>query len=188
MPSRTEIRIAGFGGQGVVLAGYVLGKAVSIHSGKYATLTQSYGPESRGSACSAQVILSDAEIFYPALIKPDVVLVMSQEAESIFAGQIKEEGIVLYDSSLVTPSSDETNYLGIPATEIASGLGKKIVANMIMLGFFANQTKVVSLDSLRQTVAEVVAKQHLELNMKALYAGYSYVPGQPIFTIKQEKT
>src|SRR3989304_3127627 len=102
---KTEIRIAGLGGQGVILAGYILGKTASIYSNKHATLTQSYGPESRGSACSAQVILSDSEIFYPALIKPDILLVMSQEAETKFSGQVKKEGIILYDSSLVTPSS-----------------------------------------------------------------------------------
>jgi len=180
MPNRTEIRIAGFGGQGVVLAGYILGKAGSIYSNKHATLTQSYGPESRGSACSAQVVLSDGEIFYPALIKPDILLVMSQEAETKFSGQVKKEGIILYDSSLVTPSSDGIKYVGIPATELAGELGKKIVANMIMVGFLASQTEVITLEALRQAVIGVVAKQHLELNMKALYAGYSYKPAKPI--------
>src|SRR4030067_1594161 len=103
MPNRTEIKIAGFGGQGVLLAGYILGKAGSIYSNKHATLTQSYGPESRGSACSAQIILSDSEIFYPALIQPDILVVMSQEAEAKFSNQVKKEGLILYDSCLVTP-------------------------------------------------------------------------------------
>ena len=183
MPNRTEIKIAGFGGQGVVLAGYILGKAGSIYSNKHATLTQSYGPESRGSACSAQVVLSDGEIFYPALIKPDILLVMSQEAETKFSGQVKKEGIILYDSSLVVPSSDGINYVGIPATELAAELGKKIVANMIMVGFLASQTEVITLEALRQAVIGVVAKQHLELNLKALYAGYSYNPSKFI-TVK----
>lgn len=180
MSKRTEIRIAGFGGQGVILAGYVLGKASTIYGNKYATLTQSYGPESRGSACSVQVILSDSEIFYPALIQPDILVAMSQEAEAKFSSQIKKEGIILYDSSLVTPGIDEIKTAGIPASDLAAGLGKKIVANMIMLGFLARQTNATSLEALRQAVISIVAKQHLELNLKALETGYSYLPSKPI--------
>ncbi len=180
MHKRTEIRIAGFGGQGVVLAGYILGRAASIHGDQHATLTQSYGPESRGSACSAQVILSDGEIFYPALILPDILLVMSQEAETKFSSQIKKEGIILYDSSLVVPYREDVKYLGLPATEMAQELGKKIVANMIMLGILVRQTGVVKLEALKEAVKEVVAKQHIELNMKALDAGYSFNPSKPV--------
>lgn len=179
MSKRAEIRIAGFGGQGVILAGYALGKAAAIYESKYATLTQSYGPESRGSACSAQLILSDSEIFYPALIQPDILMVMSQEAEAKFAGQIKKDGIILYDSSLVSPSVEGPRLRGIPATDLAAELGKKIVANMIMLGFLASQTKVIGLEALRQAVLGIVAKQHLELNLKALYTGYSYSVSEP---------
>lgn len=167
----------------MVLAGYILGRAASIHGSQHATLTQSYGPESRGSACSAQVILSDGEIFYPALILPDILIAMSQEAENKFSSQIKKEGIILYDSSLVTPSREEVKYLGLPATEMAQELGKKIVANMIMLGFLVRQTGLVTLESLKQAVQEVVAKQHFDLNLKALSAGYSYNPSEQI-TVK----
>ena len=180
MSKCTEIRIAGFGGQGVILAGYVLGKAATIYENKYATLTQSYGPESRGSACSAQIILSDSEIFYPALIQPDILVVMSQEAEAKFSNQVKKEGLILYDSCLVTPSVNAARLAGIPATDLAADLGKKIVANMIILGFLARQTNAVSLDALKQAVISIVAKQHLELNMKALETGYSYLPSKPV--------
>jgi 2-oxoglutarate ferredoxin oxidoreductase subunit gamma len=174
MSRRTEIRVAGFGGQGVILAGYILGRAATIYEGKYATLTQSYGPESRGSACSAQLIVSDSEIFYPELIEPDVILLMSQEAQTRFSGQIKKQGLILYDSTLVVPADSKVRQAGIPASELAGQLGKKIVANVVMLGFLAGQTGLVSLDALRKTITDVVAKQHLELNLKALQTGYSH--------------
>ena len=180
MSKRTEIRVAGFGGQGVILAGHILGRASTIHENKFATLTQSYGPESRGSACSAQIVVSDAEIFYPALIQADILMVMSQEAETKFSNQVKKEGMILYDSSLVAPGPGLAKYAGIPATQLAQQLGKKIVANMIMLGFLARQTGAVSLEVLRQAVLGMVAKQHLDINLKALQAGYSYKPSTPI--------
>jgi 2-oxoglutarate ferredoxin oxidoreductase subunit gamma len=178
--------VAGFGGQGVILAGYILGRAATIYENKFATLTQSYGPESRGSACSAQIVVSDAEIFYPALIQADILMVMSQEAETKFSNQVKKEGMILYDSSLVVPGPGLAKYAEIPATQLAQQLGKKIVANMIMLGFLARQTKAVSLDALRQAILGMVAKQHLDINLKALNTGHSYNPEKPI-TVETER-
>ena len=97
----TGIRIAGFGGQGVILAGMVIGKAVAIHDGKFATLTQSFGPEARGSACSAQLIVSDEPILYPYLMQPDILVVMSQEASRLFGSDLKPGGLLLYEQDLI---------------------------------------------------------------------------------------
>lgn len=88
----TEIRVAGFGGQGVILSAMVIGKAASIYQNGYATLTQSFGPEARGSACSAQLILSDEPILYPYITNPDILIVMSQEAYTKFSPEVKDGG------------------------------------------------------------------------------------------------
>src|SRR5512141_2567638 len=97
----TEIRIAGFGGQGVILSAIVLGKAASIFEGDFATMTQSFGPEARGGACSAQVILSDSPILYPYVTRPDILIVMSQEAYGKFAPELKDGGMLVIEQDLV---------------------------------------------------------------------------------------
>ncbi|MGD8331162.1 MAG: 2-oxoacid:acceptor oxidoreductase family protein, partial [Acidobacteriota bacterium] len=96
-----EIRVSGLGGQGVILAGYIIGKAASIYDGKEATMAQAYGPEARGSACSSQVIISGATIHYPYVTEPGVLVCMSQEAQDKFAKEVKPGGIVLIDETLV---------------------------------------------------------------------------------------
>src|ERR1700761_132643 len=97
----TEIRVAGFGGQGVILAAIVIGKAASIYENGFATMTQNFGPEARGGACSAQVILSDSPILYPYVTRPDIMMVMSQEAYTLFSPQLKDEGILVIEEDLV---------------------------------------------------------------------------------------
>src|SRR5437764_13331799 len=100
----TELRIAGFGGQGVILSAIVLGKAASIYQGAFATMTQSFGPEARGGACSAQLIVSDAPILYPYVTQPDILVVMSQEAFGKFAPELKDGGILIVEQDLVRVS------------------------------------------------------------------------------------
>jgi len=97
----SEIQIAGFGGQGVILAGMVIGRAASIYDGRFATLTQSFGPEARGSACSAQLIVADEPILYPYITQPDILVVMSQEAHARFAPGLKPGGLLLYEQDLI---------------------------------------------------------------------------------------
>ena len=114
-----QIKLGGFGGQGIVLAGYILGKAASIHDKKNATLTQSYGPESRGSSCSAQLIIGKEEIDYPKVIHPDVLLIMSQEAYDQFTPELTKGGTLLYDEDLAKPTNNfgkTTMVYSIPAT------------------------------------------------------------------------
>ena len=119
--AKTEIKIGGFGGQGVILTGYVIGKAASIFDNKFATMTQSFGPEARGSSCSSQVIVSDDRILYPYISVPQIMVIMSQEAFNKFSPQIDPNGILMVEEELVEVSGlpDTVKLYGIPATRIA---------------------------------------------------------------------
>src|SRR5512136_1159859 len=99
--TRTEIRVGGLGGQGIILCGSIIGKAAAIYAGKHAAMIQAFGPEARGSACSAQVIISDQAIGYPYVRKPDILVLMSQDACRQFAPQLAPEGLVLFEEELV---------------------------------------------------------------------------------------
>ncbi len=176
--SRTEVKVGGFGGQGIILSGYIIGKAASIHDKKNATLTQAYGPEARGGACSTNVIVSDDVVDYPKLMKADVLVAMSQEAYTKFLPLIAPGGMLLVEDDLVdltsaTPPAGVTVY-AIPATRMADELGKRIVANIIMLGFFAATTDVVSFEAMKESIAGSVPPGTQELNLKAFMAGYEY--------------
>lgn len=172
----SEIRIAGFGGQGVILAAQVIGKAFSIFENGYATLTQSFGPEARGGASSAQVILSDQPVAYPYVTHPDFLVVMSQEAYTRFAPELKPGGVLIVEEDLVRISEAPAGVriLGAPATRLAEELGRKMVLNVVMVGFFAAVTGVVSADALRQAVADSVPAATRDLNLKAFEKGYEY--------------
>ena len=170
-----EVRFGGFGGQGIVLAGFLLGKAYSIYDNKSAVLTQSYGPEARGGACSAGVLLSDDRVDYPKVQNPDVLVVMSQEAYTTYIGTLKEGGTLIYDEDLVKISpEDEKKFkvYPIPATRIAEEVGKRIVANVVMLGAFTAITGLVSKDAMIEAVKTSVKPDFVELNLKALEEGY----------------
>jgi 2-oxoglutarate ferredoxin oxidoreductase subunit gamma len=172
----TEIRIAGFGGQGVILAAVVIGKAAAIFEGGYATMTQSFGPEARGGSSSAQVILSSEPILYPYVAQPDVLVVMSQEAYTRFAPQLKPGGILIAERELVKMDpipSGELVYT-VPATRLAEELGRKVVLNIVMVGFFGAVTKLVEPDALRQAVADSVPPAMQKLNLQAFDKGFAY--------------
>ncbi len=172
----TEIRIAGFGGQGVILSAIVVGKAASIFEGDFATMTQSFGPEARGGACSAQVIVSDAPVLYPYVTQPDILVVMSQEAYSKFAPELKPGGTLVIEQDLVRVGDlpPGTNVFSCPATRLAEELGKRMVLNIVMVGFFAAVTKLLTPESLRQAVADSVPSAFKELNLKAFDKGFEY--------------
>src|SRR5436309_6968290 len=116
----TEIRIAGFGGQGVILSAVVLGKAASIYENGFATMTQNFGPEARGGACSAQLIVSDSPVLYPYVSKPDILVVMSQEASNRFVSELKDGGTLIVEQDLVRVSELKGNVkvYSVPATRI----------------------------------------------------------------------
>ncbi len=172
---RQEIVITGFGGQGIVLAGQILGKAASLIDQKESTLTQSYGPEARGGACSAQVIISSSAVHYPYVRNPDILVCLSQEGYNKFHGLMKEKGMVLLDQDLITGIMAGIHDLyTIPATRMAEELGNKMMANVVMLGFFAAITNAVSPGALRSTVAETVPARTREKNLAAFDKGYDY--------------
>ncbi len=172
---RHEIVITGFGGQGIVLAGQILGKAASLIDQKESTLTQSYGPEARGGACSAQVIISSSAVHYPYVRNPDILVCLSQEGYNKFHGLMKEKGMVLADQDLITGIMSGIHDLYvIPATRMAEELGNKMMANVVMLGFFTAITNAVSPGALRSTVAETVPARTREKNLAAFDKGYDY--------------
>ena len=172
----TEIRVAGFGGQGVILSAIVLGKAASIYQGEYATMTQNFGPEARGGACSAQLMLSDQPVLYPYVTQPDVLVVMSQEAYTKFAPELKDGGTLLIERDLVRVSEmpAQTRIYSIPATRIAEELGKRMVLNIVMVGFFAAVTQLLEADAVRKAIADSVPSSFRDLNLKAFDKGYEY--------------
>jgi len=174
--ARTEIRIGGLGGQGVILSGIILGKAASIFDGKHATLIQAFGPEARGSACSAQVTIADDPVAYPYVRNPDVLVVMSPDAYKQFAPSLKPGGMLLYEEELVTPTDlpDGVKAYGIPATRIAEELGRRLVLNIVMVGFFAGVTGVVSSGAAEKALLASVPKGTEALNLGAFRRGYEH--------------
>lgn len=175
--AKTEIRIGGLGGQGVILCGLIIGKAAAIHDGKHATLIQAFGPEARGSACSAQVTLSEREIGYPYVKQPNVLVLMSQDAYTQFAPTLKPGGLLLYEEDLVTLDDKvpaDARALGIPATRFAEELGRRLVLNIVMAGFFTGVTGLVSQDAMEKAVKDSVPKGTEDLNMRALRKGLEF--------------
>ena len=170
MSSRFEIRLAGSGGQGLVLAGVILAEAAGIYEGKFVCQTQSYGPEARGGACKAEVVISDAEIDYPKAIRPDVILALNQKSLDAYLGDLKAEGVLLVDADLVQ-EVPETGALSIPFTRLAREAGRELVANIVALGALAAITGAVSPEALKAAVLARVPAGSRELNERALEAG-----------------
>jgi 2-oxoglutarate ferredoxin oxidoreductase subunit gamma len=176
MSKMTEIRLSGFGGQGVIKMGYILGKGASIYDERHATMTQSFGPEARGSACSSQVIVSDERILYPYVKMPEILVSMSQEAYDKFEPALGPKGTLLVDEDLVKlrETRDQIKVFRIPATRFAEELGRKIVLNIVMLGFFTAVTGIVQEESMREAVKTSVPKGTEKLNLAAFDKGLEY--------------
>ncbi len=170
---RQGVIITGFGGQGIVLAGRILGMAAALGDHKESTLVQSYGPESRGGACCAQVIISNNVIQYPYVAMPDVLVCMSHSAYEKYKDQLKPDGVLLTDKDLVRPD-EKRDYFSIPATRMAEELGRKMMANIIMLGFTTAITSLVSVESAKEAVTSSVPKGTEEKNIIAFTKGYDY--------------
>jgi 2-oxoglutarate ferredoxin oxidoreductase subunit gamma len=173
---KRQVRMAGFGGQGIVLAGMILGKAVTLFEGLNAVMTQSYGPEARGGACSADVVTSAGSIHYPKVTRPDVLVLMSEEAARTYGADIAEHAKVLVNENLVRSVPDRAGItvLKVPATGIAESLGRAIVANIVMLGFITAVCDLVSYDSMKQSILASIPKGTEELNLAAFQAGYDH--------------
>jgi 2-oxoglutarate ferredoxin oxidoreductase subunit gamma len=174
--SLNEIKFGGFGGQGIILSGIIIGRAAAIYDNKHATLTQSFGPEARGSACSASVVISDEPITYPYVLRPDILVVMSQDAYNRFGPELKPQGLLLYESELVRcdGSSAPAQRFGIAATRFAEEVGRRLVLNIVMVGFFAAMTDVVRTEAIRQSVEVSVPAGTEALNLAAFQKGYDY--------------
>jgi len=174
---RYEIRIAGFGGQGVVTIGKILGVAAVLHDKKNAVQTQSYGPESRGGACKSEIVLSDGEIHYPKVRSADVLVALSQTALDVYLKDLKPGGFLIIDPLTVlkeVPRSD-IQVVKIPTAEIALKAGNKRFQNMVALGALCQLTGAVSPQALERAIGESVPPKTLAQNLEAFQKGIEYV-------------
>ena len=180
---RTEIRICGFGGQGVILAGIILGKSASLFDGQEAVQTQSYGPEARGGASKCEVVISEVEVDYPKVQNPDILVAISNEALLKYIVDLKDNGTLIVDPG-TTDVEDVRDFVNehnikvyeAPATQTAvDDIGLKIVANIVMVGAITKITKVVSKEAVIKAVEDSVPKGTEEKNIAAFEAGYALV-------------
>jgi len=176
MPKRVEVRISGLGGQGVVLAGEILGRA-AVYDGKYAVQTQSYGAEARGSAAKSEIIISDKKIGFPKVRKCDILVTMSQNALNKHLQDLKENGILLVDRDEVKEVPKlKAKVFSIPATKIAeTELKSRIYANTIMLGTLTRITGVVSKEAVKKAIVNSVSKETKETNLEGFEKGLGLV-------------
>ncbi len=172
---RKEFRISGFGGQGVALAGFILGKAFSIYQEYEAVMTQAYGPEARGGASCANIVVADRLVDYPFVQNADVLVALSQEAYTRFRPEAKQEADIFIDEDLVTPLPGDHLYK-IPATRIAESLGRRIVTNMVILGFLTAHHKLIEREAMEQAIKTSVRANTIPLNIEAFTKGYDYIP------------
>jgi 2-oxoglutarate ferredoxin oxidoreductase subunit gamma len=174
--SRFEIRIAGFGGQGVVTIGRVLGTAFTIHEGINSVNTHSYGPESRGGACRSEVVVSRGEIHYPSVRKADVLVALSQTAFDTYIGDLKDDGILVIDPTSVIDLPKSPVPYGVPAMEIAHSIGNVKYQNSVVLGALAGLLKsMIKKESLKAAVRENVPPKTIEDNLEAFEKGWTHI-------------
>jgi 2-oxoglutarate ferredoxin oxidoreductase subunit gamma len=173
---KSTVKIAGFGGQGVVLASIILGRAALV-DGRYATQTASYGSESRGGECKSEIVVSGSKIDYPLVDKVQTLVVMSQPALSKYIDDLLSGGTLLVDPDMVKemPRRSDIEIVKVPATRTAEALGRRIVANMVMLGALQEKTRIVSKEALLQAVKENVPLKTVDLNAEAIEKGIRLV-------------
>jgi 2-oxoglutarate ferredoxin oxidoreductase subunit gamma len=169
-----QIRFCGFGGQGVLLAGTILGYA-AIEDGKWVSGSNSYGAQARGGSARSEVVISDEPIIFPHVIESDILIALSQSTYDIYIKNVAEKGaMVIYDDPMVQPFAVRgVQQIGVPATNTAiHELETKQVANMVMLGASVAITRIVNRQSLVSSIIENVAEEFRDLNVKALEVGY----------------
>ncbi len=174
---RYEIRIAGFGGQGVVTVGKIVGIAAALYDRKNAVQTQSYGPESRGGACKSEVVLSDGEIHYPKVRTADVLVALSQPALDVYLKDLKPGGLLIIDPLTVIKEVPRTDIkvVKVPTAEIGREAGNKKFQNMVALGALASLTGVISQEALEKAIGDCVPPKTLAQNLEAFKKGIKYV-------------
>jgi 2-oxoglutarate ferredoxin oxidoreductase subunit gamma len=168
-----QIRLSGLGGQGILLAGALLGQA-GVMDGRYIAGSNSYGAQARGSACTSEIVFAERSIDYPHLIATDILVALSQGAYDIYSGDVRElTGLILYDNGLLKPRKElNVKQIGVPATEYAVKRSKnKQVANIIILGVLVETTKIVSQKAVEKAITLHVSKRFRNLNLKALRIG-----------------
>lgn len=170
---RTEILIGGVGGQGVILAGIILGVAATLFDGKKAVQTQAYSSEQRGGMARAEVIISSSPITDPQVRRPDILIALAQDAINRHIKKVKPSGLVIYDADLVKEiPQDNWELLGVPATSLADQeMGSIIVANLILLGQLIKKTGILSAEAVEKAIAANVPAKAKELNLKAFRRG-----------------
>ncbi|MCF8032984.1 MAG: 2-oxoacid:acceptor oxidoreductase family protein [Desulfarculaceae bacterium] len=182
-----EVVITGFGGQGIILTGNILGKAATIGDGRHATMTQSYGPEARGGSCSTQVIVSDGEIAFPYAEHPQLLVCMSQEGYEKNQEALVPGGTIVWDTDLVETGELNPDWRAyhVPATRLAEELGNKMMANIVMLGFVSAVSDVVGVDSLKEAMLSSVPPHTKANNDAAFERGREY--GQAILKSRAKR-
>lgn len=179
--NRTEIRLAGEGGQGMILAGIILAEAASIYGGRNTTQTQSYGPEARGGASKSEVVISSDEIDHPEVLQADVLVALSQEAYRKFHKDLKPGGLLIVDADKVEGA--EQHVIQIPITRMAlETTGRQITANTVALGVLVGLTGIVSREDIEKAVTARAPRGTEEMNRKALQAGFA--AAEQVKTIK----
>ncbi|WP_027938688.1 2-oxoacid:acceptor oxidoreductase family protein [Anaeroarcus burkinensis] len=167
-----QIRLSGSGGQGVITAAIILAEA-AVMEGKEAVQSQSYGPEARGGASKAEVILAESFIYHPKVTTPDIVLAMTQQAADKYAADIEKDGLLIIDEDLVPQAPNHPRLVKVPITRMAvDELGKDLFANIIALGLLVKASGLVSMDTVKEAVAKRVPPATIEKNMKALQIGF----------------
>jgi len=171
--SRTEILIGGVGGQGVVLSGILLGTAATLYEGKQAVQTQSYSSELRGGSTRAEVIISEGPVSDPQVRKPDILIILAEDALPKYISRIKPKGLLVIDSDLVKGAKPgDYEILSIPATSIADKeMGNIVVANLIILGALLKKTGLLSVEAMEKAIEVSVPKKATALNLKAFRRG-----------------
>lgn len=170
---RKEIRITGYGGQGVILTGYIFGKAAAIFDGRHSTMTQSFGPEARGSACASALVIDEGTIAYPYLTGADILIALSREGYEKYADELKDGGVLVYDSDLVSPRERENvRSFGVQAVRLAEELGNRIVQNIVVVGFTTAVTGIVDREAMEKAVESSVPGSTIELNLQAFAKGF----------------
>jgi 2-oxoglutarate ferredoxin oxidoreductase subunit gamma len=167
------LQFCGFGGQGIILSSVILGAAAVTKAGLNACQTQSYGSEARGGECQAEVIVSANPIDSPVADQADILIAMSQSAYSRYIGRLRSGGTLMYDPELVDWGEvrKDIQVLSVPATQVASEIGAKLSANMVMLGFLQQATGMFKQEDLYAAIRENVKERFVEVNLKAAGRG-----------------
>ncbi len=169
---KKDVRICGFGGQGVILAGFIIGKAASVFMDYHAVQSQSYGPEARGGAARSEVIISDEKIGYPRPIGVDCLVAMSQESFDTYRDDLRDDVVIIVDPDLVKNHDIGKPLYKVHGQQIAEELGNKIVTNIVMVGAFTSIFGLLDKEAVKESVIDSVPKRFTELNVKAFERGF----------------